>query len=717
MSFDQEFASAADWACAYRALRLNVIPASAKKHPVARWGEFQDNLTPDAVFARWYGDEGEHRTSYSMGFLTGSGCLEPGLSLLVIDVDAKEKDGRETWAQWLQVHANGLEPDTWKARTGSGGRHIYFSYPSHLHIHNTQVKFHGIDTRAQGGFIMAPPSPHQIRGTSYEWEPGCNPLVDDVDLAPAPDWLIEIAQDIGSADSPTAPRGERVEATTSTDPWGNRTDGREAYMRDMVWAAVVDLRRANPVQPDRDTSLAKMQETYEHYARRVRTRFPGEANEIGLEREGRGLSLFQVKWDVAMRQWNTKVAAAALVPRPLDAAAVNINEPEQPVVPLDIIDWGDIDEGAIPPRPWIVPAFLLRRNVTVLVAPPGSGKSLFGLQIAMACAANAPFGNMTPRGATRTLIINAEDDIDEASRRRVAAQRVMGLQAADMTGRLLIARDPDDIRIVKIDQRTGMVAQLPLADQIERLILDRQIDVLVVDPFVETFDGNENDNMAVNRAAGMWRGIARRTSCAVLLIHHTRKYASGMAGDADVGRGASALGGVARIVNTMFTMSAEEADSMGVPAEERTRYVRLDDAKANQTLLSGSATWFEKVSVTLANGGAVVPGDSVGALRLWTPPGPLAGVSMQAITAVLDAITRGVVGDDGRPTGQFYSPRKQATTRWAGRLISEVAGVEEGVAGAILGVWLKSGLLVEADFHDGKQARKGLRVDASKRPA
>ena len=425
MSFDTDFASSADWAHAYRALKLNVIPASAGKHPLAKWRELQDNLTPQAVFDRWYGDEGEHRNSYSMGFLTGSGCLDDGLSLLVIDVDAKDKDGRETWGQWIAVHANGMEPDTWKARTGSGGRHIYFSYPSHLHIHNTQTKFHGIDTRAQGGFIMAPPSPHQIRGTFYQWEAGCNPLTDDVELAPAPDWLLEIAVDIGSADSPAAPRGERTEATASLDPWGNRTDGREAYMRNVVWAAVVDLRRASPVQPDRDTSLARMQEAYEGYARRVRTRFPGEDNEIGLEREGRGLSLFQVKWDVALRQWDAKVAQAALVPRPLELAAVEAVEAEQRAAGPNgnlLLTAAEFVAGFTPPA-YLIDGIVQRGYLYSLTARTGHGKTAVDLYLCQCIARGiAAHGRKVTPGAV--LFCAGENADDIRARWIVLADRI-----------------------------------------------------------------------------------------------------------------------------------------------------------------------------------------------------------------------------------------------------------------------------------------------------
>ena len=59
-------------------------------------------------------------------------------------------------------------------------------------------------------------------------------------------------------------------------------------------------------------------------------------------------------------------------------------------------------------------------------------------------------------------------------------------------------------------------------------------------------------------------------------------------------------------------MSQSDADKFGLDADERRMWVRLDDAKANLSLASGSARWFKRVSITIANGeevGALVPGD------------------------------------------------------------------------------------------------------------
>ena len=383
MNFD--FAGPAEWADAYRALRLNVIPASGKKHPVARWKEFQEALVPETVYQKWYAPGGEHCQNYHMGFLTGGGCLEDGKALLVIDVDAKDKDGLATWRAWLEVHENGLEPDTWKARTGSGGRHLYFWYSSTIAIHNTQEKFHGIDVRAQGGFIMAPPSPHYILGTSYQWEDGCNPL-ESAELAEAPAWLIEICRDIGAEDRPTAAPREQVAASSNFDPWGNRTDGREGYMRDVVWRSVVDLYREAPIKPGADELQARMLEAYNVYAANVRTRFPGD-NETGLEREGRGLSLFQVKWDVAVRQWGSKVAQAAAVPRPF------ADGPETPVyVPSgDLYEFLDVQAiKALPDPRGLIKGLAIEQALGFVYGPPGCLKTFICLDMALSFVSGLP---------------------------------------------------------------------------------------------------------------------------------------------------------------------------------------------------------------------------------------------------------------------------------------------------------------------------------------
>lgn len=55
------------------------------------------------------------------------------------------------------------------SRTGSGGYHLFYQYPTKVsHIGNRVGLFDGIDLRADGGFIVLPPTVHPSGGR-YEW--------------------------------------------------------------------------------------------------------------------------------------------------------------------------------------------------------------------------------------------------------------------------------------------------------------------------------------------------------------------------------------------------------------------------------------------------------------------------------------------------------------------------------------------------------------------
>src|SRR5690606_27943531 len=133
--------------------------------------------------------------------------------------------------------------------------------------------------------------------------------------------------------------------------------------------------------------------------------------------------------------------------------------------------------------------------------------------------------------------------------------------------------------------RDGTVLRLPDIDAMAERVRANGIGLLVVDPFVETHEVDENDNAQIKTVAAMWRDVARRAECAVILVHHTGKppaaSADAWAGSLAASRGASSLAGVARIMRTLFAMSERDAERLGIAPEERPRWVRLDDAKAN----------------------------------------------------------------------------------------------------------------------------------------
>ena len=375
----------------------------------------------------------------------------------------------------------------------------------------------------------------------------------------------------------------------------------------------------------------------------------------------------------------------------------------------------------IPRRQWIVPGLLLRRNVTILVAPPGSGKSLLTLQMALMMGTAKRWGGWHPRGPCKTLVINAEDDSDEMRRRLYAACQEMKITAADLAQRVAIAEAPGgSIIVAKADSRTKTVVEQPMVKELLKTVKEYGFDVLVVDPFAETFEGDENSNSELKWAAVLWRDIARETNCAVMLVHHTRKF-NAEAGDMDSARGGGALVGVARVVSTLFAMTEEEAGIYGITNDDRHLYLRFDDAKANLSLVTFKAKWFKKKTFTLPNAGDDEPADDVGVLEPWIPQSLFTRTDNKTLNHILDVISAGIIGDDGKPTGDLFTATRlgKSNKRWAGNVIAELIKATPKEIQQALDQWLINKVLSEVEVVTTTSKgvkRKGLAVNDQMRP-
>ncbi len=136
-----------------------------EKHPATVHG-FKDASCDVATVEDMFGPNG----AYNIGVATGSASG----SLIVIDADMKPEhgtDGASFVEAWQREH--GAWPDTVEATSGGGGRHWYFVAPPG--IKTSANAEHGVDVRAEGGYIVAPPSIHPS-GTPYEWVAGASPF-------------------------------------------------------------------------------------------------------------------------------------------------------------------------------------------------------------------------------------------------------------------------------------------------------------------------------------------------------------------------------------------------------------------------------------------------------------------------------------------------------------------------------------------------------------
>jgi hypothetical protein len=416
-SFDPDFAAPGDWAAVYRACSLQVVPSYApaeqknwKRPALKDWVTLQETLIPDATFARWYGPGGEHSKRANMGLLTGRASG----GVFVIDLDEYKTPAALAW--WhgvLAEHNNSSEPETWQQVTGGGGRQIFFRGPESWESPTNRTKI-GVDIRGQGGFAVLPPSAH-ASGTPYAWKVGAAPW--ECDITDAPQWLMEavdrLVQEHGGKEDRGTPLLTATSASTERTPtpdadmnaFGARVDGREEYMARLIWGAVVNWWRDCPLKPSEAESQARMRDAYAIYERKVNSRIVStDPKAVLLEREGRGATLFTEKWRRAMAQWDSGVAEDGKNPPLIDEWTQAKNERDAPIaeavaetVGIPLISAFPIAESAIPPRDWIVPGLLIKRHLGVLVAPPGSGKSLLTLQWAIMIALGLKWGGWTVR--------------------------------------------------------------------------------------------------------------------------------------------------------------------------------------------------------------------------------------------------------------------------------------------------------------------------------
>jgi len=625
---------------------------------------------PDKIIEMWI-----KYPNAMIGVATGAAS-----GFFAVDLDRKENmgDGLATWRQW-EIDIEAEPVSTRQHKTPSTGRHMLFRYIPGVGSVPLGKLGEGVEIKGDGGYIIVPPS---VMSNNLKY------TGNDKEISDAPEWFLNKLREYygrhrstsGDNEKGTPPDASEIEAALFAIPCKDLdyntwlyvgaalfkelgADGKKLFLK---WSAT-DKARYKPGKDSRkwDDEVTKFKQhtigTLFYYA-----------NEYDPE--------WRTKWDQKKHS-----------------------------APIDLFNLFPIKEEQIPTRKWIVPGLLLRKHVTMTAAPGGTGKSVLTMCAAIMLAANKPWARWKPRKQCRVLIINAEEDNDELSRRSFAvAMKSLGINDNSiLKGWVLAAKNPTSILVAKYDSRTRTMIRQPLVEQLINTIRKEKIDVVIVDPFAETFLGEETV-MELKWVATLWREVARATDCSVWLIHHTKKYATGMAGDIDAARGSGALSNVTRIGTTLFVMTKDEASQFGITEEDRTLYIRLDDAKANYDRASPQAQWFRMETVHLQNHHDDVPGDNVGVPIPWNAPTAVDGVADDATIDLFAAIDRGIEDSKGNFLGEYYtlsnkSPGSSDINRWVGLLVQRKLKCDEGKASAMIKQWTKTNTLVQFQYRSTRR--------------
>ncbi|MEM7729064.1 MAG: AAA family ATPase [Pseudomonadota bacterium] len=309
------------------------------------------------------------------------------------------------------------------------------------------------------------------------------------------------------------------------------------------------------------------------------------------------------------------------------------------------------DEASIPRREWLYPGFLLRKFLSVTVAPGGAGKSALALVEGVAMASGNDLLGRGYDGVQRRVgIFNGEDPQDELAR-RVFAIAKHNRMAGDAIGDRLFLESGRRVPLkFVVTEKAGPRLAVEAVDRFQEAIELGRLDVAIVDPLVTLTSAAETNEVMELLSAELAR-IADETGAAIHVVHHTRKPSPGSGGEitADDARGGSALANKARIVRVLNRMSKDEGERAGLDGHNHRRFFRLGSDKVNLTPPDADTSWHEIKSVRLANGPENDPthGDSMGVVTPWKWPDAFSDMPADCLGRAMAVARRGQ--DDGSP--------------------------------------------------------------------
>ena len=534
---------------------------------------FYDVATADvSTIEQWWASN----PRYNIGIATDD--------LIVVDVDVK--DGREGPDSYALM---GGHADTYTVRSPSGGLHYYFTGPSTA---STIGLMPGVDTRSFHGYVLGPGSytdPALTDDPSVKAR-GYYEVVKARDMAPVPRTIACLLKPAGA-------RRERQSAGLSVS-----LDEPSSILTAARW--LKDTPPAIEGQGGNDA-------TYRVAARLVR--------DYALSED--------VALDLLLRDWNERCAppwdaeelgrvvahaaeyATGVVGSAAPAALmpnVTVLEPPPPPPPPSAVELGlafgnAVDPSTLKPRPWLAHALLMRGETTLLASSGAAGKSTFAIINAAHNAYGMGLANfhLTSRANLRTVIYNAEDGLDEQSRRLLAVCMAYGFDYNFVKQHILfITKDHRRFRFVR---RNGRDCELVPDDVLflRDLVADNGADVFTADPLVALHNADENDPSHMEYLSDTLNSLASSAGCANLVMHHTTKgSANSAADDVSTIRGSGAITTGFRINLKLSGMSQEDAQQLGV--RDYKQYIRIDNAKANVLPKADEAlAWFRWESLRI----------------------------------------------------------------------------------------------------------------------
>jgi RecA-family ATPase len=233
-------------------------------------------------------------------------------------------------------------------------------------------------------------------------------------------------------------------------------------------------------------------------------------------------------------------------------------------------------------------------KAAAVIAPGGSSKSQWLLQLAVGVATGLPVADHWEVGETGSVIVFfAEDDEDEIHRRikRIQEQLTIKGQRQKLSGlaeRLYVFSTIGKTMLLTRSDAAGEVVTTHIVNSVVDLAKQLpDLRLIVIDPASRFRGGEENSNEDATRFVEALETLAKATGASVMLAHHTNKGSYGPDSEPGQGasRGASALTDGLRWQMNLNRLSDRQAKEIGIDKALLARYVAATVTKTNYSAI------------------------------------------------------------------------------------------------------------------------------------
>lgn len=278
------------------------------------------------------------------------------------------------------------------------------------------------------------------------------------------------------------------------------------------------------------------------------------------------------------------------------------NHPERylhllPAPPFFELKAGRIDQYLAtqpPPRRWLLKDLVVLGKAAAVIAPGGSSKSQWLLQLAVGVATGVRVADHWEVGEKGSVIVFfAEDDQDEIHRRiKLIHTHLVGKGHSKlltgMENRLYVFSTIGTNMLLTRSDANGEVCSTQVVDSMVNLAKQLpDLRLIVIDPASRFRGGEENSNEDATRFVEALETLAKSTGASVMLAHHTNKGSYTTDGDPGQGasRGASALTDGLRWQMNLNRLSDRQAKEIGINRGLLGSYVAATVTKTNYSAI------------------------------------------------------------------------------------------------------------------------------------